>query len=420
MNVKGTRDYLPEEMASRQRVLDTVRRVYESFGFQPYETPALEAWETLSAKGAGGEDVFKECFNFEDLGKRRIGLRYEITVSLARLMSENPNMPLPFKGYQIGKVWRYGDVAKGRLREFLQADADIVGSESMMADAEVVACAISCLDALGFKDFSVKMNSRKVLNSLLEKSGIDKDKYTTVLRSVDKLDKMGADNVKADLKDKGITDSSITSLFKLISINGPFEKVSKEIESLDGSTELEEIISYLKVLGLDSKVKIDLSLARGLDYYTGPVFEVNGGEGIGSIAGGGRYDGMIGIFSGKQIPAVGISLGIERIMEIIKSKGLLCGSRTKVFVAAAKDEVRNDVMKIAKGLRDKSISADYDLRGRSLSKQMEFADKLGIQYFVVIGPEELKSEKVKIKDMVRRETVDADIGKLAELINSLK
>ncbi|MFH1229074.1 MAG: histidine--tRNA ligase [Candidatus Aenigmatarchaeota archaeon] len=401
MNVKGTRDFLPEEMILRQQVLDKIRCVFDTFGFQPMETPALESWETLSAKGAGGEDVFKECYNFEDIGGRRIGLRYEITVSLARAISENSNLPLPFKAYQIGKIWRYGEVSRGRLREFLQSDADIVGSESPLADAEVIACAISCFNSLGFKDFCVRLNSRKVLNEILRLSNISEDRYVDALRCVDKLDKISMEEVTKELEGKGISKASIKKMFEYIMMKGTPENIFKEIGSLDGASELKDIISYLKAMKLDSKVRIDLSLARGLDYYTGPIFEVFAEKGIGSIAGGGRYDKMIGLFLGRDVPATGISLGIERIMEVMKEKKMIEPLRcnTKVFVIAVNDKVRKDVLGVVQALRQKSIAVDYDLRSRSLSKQLEYASALGIPFAAIVGEKELKEDSVTLRDM---------------------
>ena len=212
MNVKGTRDFLPEEMILRQQVLEKIKNAFETFGFQPLETSALETWEVLSKKGAGGEEILNETYNFKDKGERMIGLRYDLTVPLARVMADNPNLPLPFKRYQIGNVWRYGDVAKARFREFLQADVDIVGSESLLADAEVIACAIECFNALGIKEFYVRLNSRKILNEILKSSKISENKFTDVLRSIDKLDKISTDDVIKEIEGKGISKDSIKKL----------------------------------------------------------------------------------------------------------------------------------------------------------------------------------------------------------------
>jgi len=402
MNVKGTRDILPEEMILRQQVLEKIKKVFETFGFQPLETPALETWEVLSAKGAGGEEILKESYNFEDKGGRRIGLRYDLTVPLTRIVSDNPNLPLPFKRYQMEKVWRYGDIAKDRFREFLQADIDIVGSDSPLADAEIIACAISCFNALGFKKFIVRLNNRKILTEMLRTSKVDDKNITDALRSIDKLQKIGAKGVEKELEDKGIAKDSIKKILNFFEIKGENEKILKEIENLgDGVRELKEIISYLKIMKLDSKIKIDLSLARGLDYYTGPIFEVFAEEGIGSVAGGGRYDKMIGLFLGRDISATGISLGIERIIEVMKERKMIneIKSKTRVFVIAVNDKVRDNILEVVQKLRGKSIATEYDLRFRSLSKQLEYADSLGIPFAIIIGEKELEKKSVKIRDM---------------------
>jgi histidyl-tRNA synthetase len=400
--VKGTRDFLPEEMILRQQVIDKIRSVVETFGFQPIETPALETWETLCAKGVGGEDVFKECYNFKDLGGRRIGLRYEMTVSLARMIASNPNINLPFKVYQVGKGWRYGDISKGRTREFVQFDIDVIGADTMLADAEVVACAVKCFDVLGFSDCFVRINNRKTLNSILKASGINENKFVDVLRSIDKIEKIGLKKVKKELKGKGISKTSIDKLMSFIAMNGEPKKLLKEIKGFDGVDELMKIISYLKIMGIDSKIKLDLSLARGLDYYTGTVFEIFSEKGIGkSIAGGGRYNKMIGMLSGKGTSAVGISFGIEGIVETIKERKLIETGKTKVrvFVISVNDKVRNDVLEIVKLLRDNKIETDFDFRSRTLSNQLKYASSMNIPYVVIVGEKELEKKSVKIRDM---------------------
>jgi len=416
MNVKGTRDFLPEEMILRQQALEKIKNVFEIFGFQPLETSALETWEVLSKKGAGGDEILSETYSFKDKGERMIGLRYDLTVPLARVISDNPNLPLPFKRYQIGNVWRYGDVAKARFREFLQADVDIVGSESLLADAEVIACAIECFNALGIKEFYVRLNNRKILNEILRLSKISENKFTDILRSIDKLDKISTDDVIKEIENKGISKDSIKKLLSYTKIKGEPEKVFKEIEELEGLNELKEIISYLKSMKLNSKVKIDLSLARGLDYYTGPIFEVFAEQGIGSVAAGGRYDKMIGLFLGRDIPATGISLGIERIMEVIKERKIIemTKSKTKVFVIAVNDRLRNKILEIVQMLREKSIKVDYDLRSRTLSKQLEYASSLGIPFAVIVGERELKEKSVKIRNMKTGKEEIVSINQLAK------
>jgi len=400
--VKGTRDFLPEEMILRQQVLEKMKTVFEIFGFQPLETPALESWNVLSAKGAGGPEILKETYNFEDLGGRRVGLRFDLTVPLARVLASNPNLNLPFKRYQIEKVWRYGDIAKDRFREFLQADIDIVGSESALADAEIIACVIYTLTELGFKEFKVRLNNRKILSALAKYAGIPEEKVIDAFRTIDKYDKIGEEGVKKELLTK-ISGAATTKILEIIISKE--ELVLEELEKLlpdnEGVKELKQIISYLKEMKVEPKFKINLSLARGLDYYTGPIFEVFTEEGIGSIVGGGRYDKMIGLFSGKDIPATGISFGIERIIEVMKERKMVEVKKSgiKVFVVAVNDKVRDKVLEIVQMLREKSISTDFDLRSRSLSKQLDYVNSLGIPNVIIVGEKELKNNSVKLRDM---------------------
>ncbi|NIO44268.1 MAG: histidine--tRNA ligase [Candidatus Aenigmarchaeota archaeon] len=401
--VKGTRDFLPAEALIKQNIIERMKKVFETYGFQPLETPALESWEVLSTKGAGGEEILKETYNFEDLGGRRIALRYDLTVPLARVIAMNPNLSLPFKRYQIQNVWRYGDVAKDRFREFLQADIDTVGSNTMVADAEIIACVISTLTELGFEKFKVRLNNRKILSALVKYAGVPEEKVIETFRIIDKLIKIGERGVEKELIGKGISKEASKKILEFIKIKGDLvlEKAEKLIEDKEGIEELKQIISYLKSMKVEPKFEIDLSLARGLDYYTGPIFEVFAEEGIGSIVGGGRYDKMIGLFSGKDVPATGISFGIERIIEVMKERKMIevKKSNVKVFVVAVNDKVRDKVLEIVQILRNNSIPADFDLRSRSLSKQLDYANSLGIPNVIIVGEKELESNSVKLKKM---------------------
>jgi len=419
--LKGTRDFLPEEARTRQKVLDTLKNVFEVFGFQPLETPSIESWDVLAAKKGGGPEVLKETYNFEDKSGRKVGLVYDLTVPLARVVASNPDLPLPFKRYQIQKVWRYGDVSKGRLREFLQCDIDTVGSESMLADAEIIACTVTALESLGFKDFFIRINDRKILTSLVKQAGIEK-RMMDVLRVVDKLDKIGVEGVREELKELKISESSTKKLLEFISIKGDAEDVLEAVKKIVGEdkgiSELEELISFLKVMNVSKRVKVDLSLARGLDYYTGPIFEVSVEKGVGSIGGGGRYDELIGIFSGRYVPATGISFGIERIMEVMRSRKMMSTKKTNVhvFVAAASDEVRGKVLEIVYRLRKNGIPTEFDLKERKLTRQLTYADALAIPYVAIIGKNEIERGFVKLKDMVKRKEVELKTEELAEFL----
>lgn len=412
--VKGMRDLLPEDKILLDSVLDTIKETFEEYGFDPLETPALESFDMLSAKGAGGPEILKETYNFEDQAGRRIGLRYDLTVPLARVMARFPNLPKPFKRYQIGKVWRYGDVAKGRLRELWQADIDTIGSSSMKADAEIIACSVIIFRKLGFKRFVVRINNRKQLNSLLKSVGVPSGKYNSVLRIVDKLEKIGRKGVEEELKEKGFFKEMIDELLRTITSKTDFKKL--KLEDNTGIEELKELMKYLKIMKI-KEAKIDLSLARGLDYYTGTIFEINAGKEVGSVAGGGRYDEMIGRFSGTDVPAVGISFGPNRIVELMTSKKIVKKpTLVKVFVASTGEDVDDYTVKLTQNLREKGISADFNLLGRNLTKQIDYANRKGIPFVVIVGPKEIKKKKVTLKNM---KTGKEKLINLTELYKSI-
>ena len=419
--VRGMRDFLPEEAKFRDEVIQKIKDCFERFGFMPLETPAIERWEILAAKKAGGSEILKETYSFKDKGGRKVGLRYDLTVPLARVIANNPNLPLPFKRYQIQPVWRYGDVARGRLRQFLQCDVDIVGSESMLADAEVISCASFTLKQIGIKDFLIRINNRKILSSLVRRAGIRKDKVLDVLRTVDKLDKIGEEGVREELEKK--IGKKAEDVMEIVSYKGKevLEEIGKKLEGwkegIAGIEELEKLGSYLEMMGVKNFV-FDMSLARGLDYYTGPIFEIEVSEKIGSIAGGGRYDELIGIFSGRNLPATGISLGIERIVEILKPKVKLKKSVVKVYVAYV-GNVLDYVLKVVMLLRETGMRCDFDVKERSLSKQLEYASKMEIPFVVIIGEREKNEECVKIRDMTtgKEEVIKfSELGKWIERI----
>ena len=391
--VKGTRDLMPEEARVKEFIIDTLKTVFQNYGFQPLDTPALESWEALSNKKAGGDEVLEEAYDFEDKAGRRIGLRYDLTVPLARFMASNPNIILPFKRYQTGKIWRYNDVSKGRFREFTQFDGDIVGSKTVMADAENISCAIDCMKALSFKEFYIRLSSRKILTDLVKYAGTKNS--TEVFRIIDKLDKIGMKEVKSQLE-KETSEQSAKKILDFITIKGTNKQVLAKAGKIIKSEGLEELKEILSCVNDESKVKVDLSLARGLDYYTGPIYEIFAGKDVGSVGGGGRYDKLIGLFLKKDIAATGISFGIDRLMEVIKKK---IDSNVKVFIVAVNDDIRKDVLDIVSELRSKGIATDYDLRSRKLPKQLAYVSSMKIPYAVVVGPKELKTKSVNLKDM---------------------
>jgi histidyl-tRNA synthetase len=405
--VKGMRDFLPKEAILREKVFEKIKRVFERFGFSPAITPSLEYYEVFANKYAIGEENLKNIYEFEDKSGRRLALRFDQTVPLARLVACNPQLPKPFKRYEISRVWRYEEIKRGRYREFWQCDIDTVGSKSMLADAEIIACAIEAVKELGFENVVMRINNRKVLTAIIKFVGLEK-KERDVLRIVDKLDKIGESGVKKELNAIGIGDEEMERLFKIISLKGR-EDVLEKIEFLEkieegkqGIAELRELIEYLKEMIDERMFMLDLSLARGLDYYTSTIFELSAEDkAIGSIAGGGRYDEMIGKFANKgEIPAVGIALGVERILELMKDKADKT-TVTQIFVASVSENNRKDVIRVAKVLRERGINVEIDLMNRSLSKQMEYADKIKVPFVLIVGGEEVKSGKYRLRDMNR-------------------
>ena len=412
---RGTRDFMPDEMTRRQYILDVFREVFESFGFRPIDTPAFESWDLLSKKGSGGDEIKNEIYYFKDKSDRELGLRFDLTVPLARVAASNPQMQLPFKRYQISKVWRYDRPQAGRMREFVQADPDIVGTGKMDADTECIALAVGVLGKLGFRKLEVRLNNRKILNGLVEYVKIPGKKAPDVFRVLDKLEKISRSDIISELKKTGIDKGKITKLLKLIDVGGSpaktLPKIGKMLSGIniaaEGVKELEEITSLARSYGIEKNMMIDLSLVRGLDYYTGPIFEISvktkNKQNIGSVAGGGRYDNLIETYGGKPTPATGISFGIERIFEVMTSEKMFgkAGSHTKAFIVSVNQDagVKRKVIEIAQKLRKNGISAETDVMGRDLRKQLDCANRRQIPFAIVIGPKEIKSNRFTLKDM---------------------
>ena len=408
MPVKGMRDFPPQDMILRQKVFAIVRNVFERYGFEPFETPAIELAKTL--KGKYGEEE-KLIYEFEDRGGRKLALRYDQTVPLARYIIENPEISKPFKRYVIGKAWRAEEVRRGRYREFYQCDIDIIGAKSILADAEVVACALDALNNLNLGDVTIRLNNRKILAAIIKYAGVNEKKVIQTIRAIDKLDKIGEKGVKEELKKLKLKAKEIKKILEIISISGKSNAVilkAKKIigkikEGVGGLEELQELIDYLKECGIKNFI-VDLSLARGLDYYTGNIFEIaSKDKKIGSLGGGGRYDKLISKLSNERVDlsAVGISLGIERIIEIIKEKKLIQTPSTvvEVYVLPINKKVIDKAIKIAKTLRENGFNCEIDLMGRKISKQLEYASSKGIPKVIIVGEKDLAKRKVTIRDM---------------------
>jgi histidyl-tRNA synthetase len=381
---RGMRDFLPEEMSFRSKVMDKIRAVFESYGFDPACTPAIEYLNVLEAKKAGGEELTSQTFEIEDMG-----LRYDQTVGMARMVANN-SLPKPFKRYSIAPVWRREEPQYGRSREFWQADIDTLGSDSLKCEAEILACAYNALKSIGIKS-TIYLNNRETIQDILAKAGIKEEQMTAAMRILDKLKKKGKTEVEKEMLEKGISKTNISKIFDLITSD------SKDFKGLD---KLNEIVDLCKDYGIKN-IKIDYSLIRGFAYYTGPVFEFEGEKGeknIGSIAGGGRYDNLLSLY-GSPSPAVGLGLGLERIFEILKPEKFERKTDAKIYVAVIKKEFYNYAISIAQELRENGIPVSMDLTDRNLRKQLDYANSLGVPFLAVIGEKEMKDKKITLRDM---------------------
>lgn len=407
---KGVRDFPPEEQMLRDEIVSKLKEIFERYGFVPLSTPIVERYETLEAKYAGGDEILKETFTLTDQGGRKLGLRYDLTVPFARFIGMNPSIKLPFKRYQFGEVFRDGPIKLGRYREFMQCDIDIVGANSMLAEAQLIEIAENFFSGI-ICAVVIEVNNRKILDGLMESFGIKDENKLNILLSIDKLKKVGLDGVKEELKQKNLLDKNTEKLLQAINIQGSNQEKIKALSKIitsetgkKGLMEIEELLSYVKC------VTFVPSLARGLSYYTGTIFEVFAGEGAkkyfgdnvvsSSLAAGGRYDSLISNYLGtnKAYPAVGISFGLEPIYEMMKSKRtVLQKTCVKVYVIPIKTQ--KECIAIAKTLRNAEINADMDIMERGVTKNLDYASALGIPYVILVGEQELKQNKVKLRDM---------------------
>jgi len=444
---KGTRDFLPEQMLKREKVLNLVKSVFEKYGYDPLETPAFENLEILSGKyGEEGERlIFKILKRGEELKEALkqkgaseesgqalsdLALRYDLTVPLCRVIAMYPNeIKLPFKRYQIQPVWRADRPQKGRYREFYQCDVDIAGTSSMLADYEILQITNEILSRLGFDKFLIKINNRKILSGMVEYCGIEAERGNEISIILDKLEKIGKEGVKKELKEKKIPEKVIDKLLPVLEIQGNYKQILEKLESYlknseigaDGIKETKELFSYLEKSEIPKEnYKLDLFLARGLEYYTGPIFEsVVENPPIGSLTGGGRYDRLIGIFLGRDIPATGTTIGIERIIDAMTELSLLSEVKTKteVLVTIFNPETRPNSLQIAEKLRQSGFKTQiYFGEKDGLRDQIGYANSRGIPLVVIIGPEEIKQNKIVIKNLKSGTQESINSEELAEKV----
>ncbi len=407
LTLKGFRDFFPEDMAIRREVERRLVTVFKKYGFSELTTPALERAEVLLGKY--GPEAEKLMYLFTDHGDRKVGLKYDLTVPLARAVASNPDITLPFKRYQIQPVWRAENTQKGRYREFYQCDFDIIGSSSPMSDAEILAVISDSLTVLEFMSFTIKVNSRTVLFSVMESASIDKSAWLSTIQSIDKLDKKSEDEVKQELSEKGLSGDQISTLFN-------------ELKNAQPDAYLAETLSYAKKFGAVNIV-FDPTISRGLDYYTGPIFETVVSEPkIGSLTGGGRYDNLLKTIGGPDLPAVGSTIGMERIIDVITELGLWkekIQPGADVLVTLFNEELSEESVRVATILRKNNINTElWSERNVKLDKQLKYADKKAIPFVVIIGPEEMENNNVVLKNLSDQTQQKVSVEELASFLKN--
>ncbi len=387
---RGMRDFLPEKARKKQFLQDLIRQEFELFGFEPLETPVVEEYSVLSGKA--GEEIKKEIYYFKDQGERELGLRFDLTVPLARVVASNPDLIKPFKRYQIGTVYRYDKPQAQRYREFTQADIDIIGPNSVYVDFEILQCALNIMKKLG-TEFYIRLNNRMLLEEVAKSSGISQEKVVDAFRSIDKLDKIGWEGVEKEFKQKKIPGK----ILELVKEND-LKKVEKLLKENKNFKQLQELLG---LFGEDAKfVKIDLGLARGLEYYTGNVFEVIVSSGKWTVAAGGRYDNLVSVFGGQKTPGIGISFGVDRLLDVLDSEGKLSlQTKTKFFFLPIGEKVLQESLELVQQIRGIGLNCEMDLMQRGISKNLEYASKKKIPFVLIFGDNEAKEKILTLRDM---------------------
>jgi histidyl-tRNA synthetase len=413
----GTRDFLPAEVARRERAFSTIRSSFRRHGFEALDTPAFERLEVLTGKyGEEGDQLIFKILRrgeHEATGEADLALRYDLTVPLARVVARyGSQLPMPFKRYHIAPVWRADRPGKGRYREFFQCDLDTVGSDSMVADASTIIAVADVLDELGLSGFRVQLNSRRALAGLVAAYGVPEELESPTLTALDKLDKVGAEGVARELVEREVPKTAVDALVEDLASDDLVARVRERLASDErgraGLAEVDEVLSLIERLP-GGTLEYAPVLARGLSYYTGPVFEVVHDDLAATIAAGGRYDGLVGMFQGQDVPATGGSLGIERILLLLEQQAEEA-SGPEVLVTVLDDEGRADALSLSQRLRGAGFATDLYAGGGKLGKQLKYADRRGVRVAVIRGADERAAGRVAVKDLAsgNQETVDED------------
>ena len=423
----GFMELLPDEQILFNKMKATIQKSYESYGFLPLDTPIIEDAEILLAK-AGGETE-KQIYRFMK-GENDLALRFDLTVPLAKYVTEYyDKLSFPFKRYQIGKVYRGEKPQRGRFREFYQCDIDIIGDGelSIANDAELASVIYNTFINLGFDDFTICINNRKILNGLFE--GLDlKNNSSEILRIIDKIDKIGPDNVRKELC-KEIPEDKVNTIMNFISISGSNDEKIQALENMDiinetwneGLKDLKEVINFIRIFMVpEENLKIDLTIARGLDYYTGTVYEtfLNKYRNLGSVCSGGRYDNLTEYYSTRKMPGVGISIGLSRLFFQLTDNNIISAENQSIsdVLVLSMDNNYAECTKTASILRENGLNVQVDFENKKIAKKFKYADKLNVKYVIVIGEEEVKNNVVTLKDMITGEQNTLEIEKVIEII----
>ena len=419
--LKGFRDYPPEVMIPRERLIDTARRVYRSYGFSPIDTPALEYLEILAGKGS--EETDKQLYKFQDQGGRWVGLRFDLTVPLARFAAQHiQELGTPLKRYHIATVWRGEKPHRGRYREFMQCDFDTIGTRSTAADVETALVIHDLLNEIGFSEFTIRVNNRLVLSGLLERLDLS-DRAASVLRALDKLAKIGPEKVAEELTAAaGATEEQARQILRLSEISGTGDEVLRQLEPLMAGSErgllgiakLKEMIDSVAAAGVpEGRLKLDVSIARGLDYYTGTVFEtfLDAMPGIGSICSGGRYDNLAGLYTKQELPGIGASLGLDRLLAAMEELGIIekVATTAPVFVPFFDPDRLHDYLRLAAAIRAAGIGVDVFPEAKKLGQQLKYAARRGFRVALIAGENEFRDSRCQVKDLQKAQQQDVPL-----------
>lgn len=432
---KGTRDFLPDEMRVRSAVFERLQRAFRLFGFDELDTPAFEYLEVLTLKA--GPAAEREIYSFTDKGDRRLGLRFDLTSSTGRLAAAHPELKRPIYRYQIGKVWRYDRPAAGRYREFYQADADILGSYSMDCEVDLLLLATTVLREFGLTDYSFVLNHRKILEAQLRLAGIAPDKKADALRALDKYDKIGREPMIVEAENYGIARAPFEAFIAQLGLSGEGGRVADNLAYLDRTAaslhadpeghkavgELRYIVERAGELGFAERLHVDPTLARGLDYYTGPIFEakarVEKFQTTLSFAGGGRYDDLIALYGGAAQGAVGFSFGVERLIDLLKEQaGGGAALRRPVLVAPVGSGRSADAEVLATRLRQAGVPARLSLGATAPGKHLQYAEACGIEWVVFVGEDEVKKGLYPLRQLATRTETKLSIDELVQHLQS--